>query len=366
MSSSKPTKVHSAHSGSATTMADLMKSVSSTFVSPKKGESLQGIITKLTSSEILVDIGAKTEAVVLEKDKRLLKNLLSSLKVGDKVTVSVLNPESDFGNSVVSLRRFTDDILWTKLNELLKNKEVLDVVVDDATKGGFLVTTKDGVSGFLPNSHTLFLESGQNLVGQTLKVVILELNKSLHKIIFSQKAAMADEDFENAIKGLKPEQKIDSIISNIAPFGLFTSIQIGDKYIEGFVHISELSWEKTEDIAGSYKSGDKISAVITGFDKEAKRVNLSMKRLMADPFSEKLKTYAPERKVTGTISKILSSGVLLDLEQGIEGFIRKEKIPPTITFKVGASVEATVSEVDSKKHRVVLVPVLKEKPIGYR
>ena len=366
MSSAAKSKVHSTRSGSATTMADLMKSVSSTFVSPKKGEALQGIITKLTSSEILVDIGAKTEAVVLEKDKRLLRNLLSSLKVGDKVTVSVLNPESDFGNSVVSLRRFTDDILWIRLNDLLKNKEILDVIVDDATKGGFLVTTKDGISGFLPNSHTLFLESGQNLVGKTLKAIILELNKPLHKIIFSQKAAMADDDFIKAIKDLKPEQKIDSIVSNIAPFGLFTSIQIGEKYIEGLVHISEIAWEKTEDIAKDYKSGDKITAIITGFDKDAKRVNLSIKRLVEDPFGEKLKTYIPERKVTGTISKILSNGLLLDLEEGIEGFIRKEKIPPTVTFKIGASVEATVSEVDSKKHRVVLVPVLKEKPIGYR
>ena len=356
----------SAKQSKATSMADLMKSVTTNFVSPKKGENLQATITKLTSSEILVDIGAKTEAVVLEKDKRLLRNLLSSLKVGDKVTVSVLNPESDFGNSVVSLRRFTEDILWTRLNELLKNKEVLDVTVDEATRGGFLVRTKDGVSGFLPNSHTLFLESGQNLVGQSLKAVILELNKPLHKIIFSQKAAMADSDFIKAVKDLKPEQKIDSIISNIAPFGLFTSIQIGDKYIEGFVHISEISWAKTENISEGYKPGDKITAVILGFDKESKRVNLSIKRLVDDPFSEKLKTYTPDRKVKGTISKVLSSGVMVDLEEGIEGFIRKEKIPPTVTFKAGSSIEATVSEVDSKKHRVVLVPVLKEKPIGYR
>ena len=366
MTSSAKSKVHSAHSGSATTMADLMKSVKTSFVSPKKGETLEGIITKLTASEILVDIGAKTEAVVLEKDKRLLKNLLATLKIGDKVTVGVLNPESDFGNSVVSLRKFTDDIRWTKLNELLKNKEVLDVTVDDVTKGGFLVTTKDGVSGFLPNSHTLFVESGQNLVGQTLKAVILELNKSMHKIIFSQKEAMADEDFDKLIKDLKPEQKIDTIVSNVAPFGVFTSIPVGDKHVEGFVHISEIAWEKTEDVSKEFKTGDKITALVIGFDKQAKRVNLSIKRLIADPFSEKLKTYTPEKKVTGTISKILSSGVLIDLEEGIEGFIRKEKIPPTVNFKIGASVEATVSEVDSKKHRVVLVPVLKEKPIGYR
>jgi ribosomal protein S1 len=347
-------------------MADLMKSVQTAFVSPKKGEILQGTITKLTSSEILVDIGAKTEAVVLEKDKSILRNLLSNLKPGDKVTVGVLNPESDLGNPVVSLRRFIDDKLWVRLNELQKEKQILDVVIDQITKGGYLVSTKDGVAGFLPNSHTLFLESGSNTMGQTLKAVILELNKPLHKIIFSQKAAMGDEDFDKAVKDLKPDTKIESVISNIAPFGIFTSVQVGEGHVEGFVHISEVAWEKTEDIGKDYKLGDKITALITGFDKKAKRVNLSIKRLISDPFSEQLKEYTKDRKVSGTITRILSSGVLLELEEGVEGFIRKEKIPPTVSFKVGASVEATVSEVDSRKHRVLLVPVLKEKPIGYR
>lgn len=356
----------STKSNKSLTMAELMARHTTSFVSPKKGEVLQGVITKLTAAEILVDIGAKTEAVVLEKDKSILRNLLTNLKIGDKVTVGILNPESDLGNPVVSLRRFIDDKLWVRLDQLQKEKQVLEVVIDQVTKGGFLVTTKDGISGFLPNSHTLFLESSQNLVGQTLKAVILELNKSLHKIIFSQKAAMGDEDFEKAIKGLKTDEKIESVISNIAPFGIFTSIQVGEDHIEGFVHISEVSWEKTEDIAKDYKLGDKITTLITGFDKQSKRVNLSIKRLIPDPFSEKLKEYTKDRKVTGTVSKVLSSGVLLDLEKGVEGFIRKEKIPPTVTYKAGASVEAVVSEVDSKKHRVLLVPVLKEKPIGYR
>jgi ribosomal protein S1 len=349
-----------------TTMAELMASHKSTFVSPHKSEVLEGTITKLTSSEILVDIGAKTEAVVLEKDKRILRNLLSNLKPGDKVTVSVLNPESDLGNPVVSLRRFIDDRLWVRLNSLLTAKEILDVNVDEITKGGFLVSTRDGISGFLPNSQTLFTESGQDLLGKTLKVMIIELNKPLHKIIFSQKSAMGDEDFNLAIKGLRVEQKIDSVISNIAPFGIFTSIQIDGKYIEGFVHISEIAWEKTENIGKDYKVGDKITAQITGFDKEAKRVNLSLKRLIEDPFAELLKNYTPDKKVEGTVSKAIASGILVDLEKGVEGFIRKEKIPPTVSYSVGDSIIATVSEVDGKKHRVILVPVLKEKPIGYR
>ena len=350
----------------ATSMADLMKSVQTKFISPHKGNVLEGTITKLTSSEILVDIGAKTEAVVLEKDKRILRNLLSNLKLGDKVTVSVLNPESDLGNPVVSLRRFIDDRLWVRLNTLQTTKEILDVVVSEVTKGGFLVSTKDGISGFLPNSQTLFTESGQDLLGKTLKVLIIELNKPLHKIIFSQKSAMGDDDFNQVVKDLKREQKIDSFISNIAPFGIFTSIQIGDKFIEGFVHISEISWEKTENIGKDFKVGDKITAQITGFDKDAKRVNLSLKRLTADPFEEKFKNYTQDKKVEGTVSRITATGVLVDLEEGVEGFIRKEKIPPTVSYNPGSSVIATVSEVDSRKHRVILVPVLKEKPIGYR
>ncbi len=171
----------------ATTMADLMRSAKTDFVTPRKGDVVSGIITKLTRSEILIDINAKTEGVVLEKDRQILSSILSSIEVGDKVMVSVLNPEGELGNPVVSLRRFIDDIVWEKLRSLQKNKEVLEVTVDSITKGGFLVTTQNGISGFLPNSHASTLENPQNLIGKNIKTVILELNRELHKIIFSQK-----------------------------------------------------------------------------------------------------------------------------------------------------------------------------------
>lgn len=104
----------------ATSMAELMAKSKTSIKSFKKGENVEGVVTKLTSSEILVDIGAKTEAVVLEKDKGILHSLLNTLKVGDKVSVSVLNPESDQGNPVVSLRRFIDERLWGGLEKLKK------------------------------------------------------------------------------------------------------------------------------------------------------------------------------------------------------------------------------------------------------
>lgn len=367
MSNSVATKkAHSTSSGRATTMADLMRSVKTTFVVPKKGEILQGTITKLTSSEILVDIGAKTEAIVLEKDKRLLKNLLNQIKVGDKVMVSVLNPESDLGNPVVSLRRFIEDKLWEDIERLKSEKKEFEVTIDDITKGGFLVSTKDGISGFLPNSQTQFLEVNQNQIGKKIFASLLEINRVAHKIIFSQKGAMNRQSFEKEIADLKPEQKVYATTTNITPFGIFVSLQGKEKLIEGLIHLSEISWEKLESVPQSYKVGEKIEAKITGFDKKTFKVNLSIRQLTLDLFEKELEKFAPDTKVTAKITKILTSGIILELGGNIEGFIKKEKIPPTVSFSEGQSIEGIVSEVDRKKHRIILVPALTEKPIGYR
>lgn len=349
----------------ALTMADLMKSVKTNFVSPHKGDLLEGIVNKLASSEILIDIGAKSLAVVLEKDKKILRSLLGSLKVGDKVSVSVLNPESDLGNPVVSLRRFNDARIWEKLESIQKSKEKIEVTIDEATKGGFLASTKDGINGFLPNSQVSFLDSTV-LVGKNINVCVIELSRPLRKIIFSQKATVNSEDFAKQVANIKRGEKIKATISNIAPFGIFSLLDTPDgQKIEGFVHISEVAWEKLDNIPERYKPGDEFEAQILGTDKDAKRINLSIKRLIANPFEEKLKEFVQDKKVSGTVIKVFSNGLTVDLGGGIEGIIKKEKIPPTLTYSQGSLVEATVLEVD-RNQRVVLAPVLKEKPIGYR
>lgn len=366
-STSKSSKSPSTSSGHAASMADLMKTASSSLVTPRKGAILEGKITKLTSAEILVDINAKTEAVVMEKDRNLLKKLLSMLKVGDKVSVQILNPESDTGNSVVSLRRFIDDIVWKKLDTLLKNQEPLDVVVDMSTKGGFLVTAKDGVSGFLPTSHISGLDAGSSLVGKTIKVVMLEINRPMHKIIFSQRKVLSVRDFQALIKDLAVGQKIDSIITTVANFGIFVSIPLKEgKFAEGFIHISEASWENIPDIFSKFKVGDKLKTVILDFDRDARRVNLSIKRLEKDPFEQKLDEFTVDKKLKATVIKIISTGVLLDLGDNITGIIKKEKIPVKTTYEEGQTVDVTVSSVDKKRHRVEVAPVLTTKPIGYR
>lgn len=355
----------------AASMADLMKSVSTSFVTLHKGDILKGKIKKLTSSEILIDINSKTDAVVLEKDKKNLRNILSTFKVGDEVSVSVLNPESDMGHPVVSLRRYLEDLMWEKLLNMQKNQEGLEATISEITKGGFLVSAKNGVSGFLPNSHTMFMSQSQDIVGKKINVFPLELNRVAHKIIFSQKPVLDLSAFNGLVKDLKIEQKIEAIIANVTPFGIFISIPIsGNKSVDGLIHISEISWDKVSDIDEIFSAGQKVEAVIIGIDRDAKRVDLSIKRITVDPFDEIVKKFAVDQKVAAKVTQVVPTGVVLEIEenggQKTEGFIRREKIPPNVSYEIGDKINATITQIDKRKHRIILVPVLLEKPMGYK
>lgn len=352
---------------STSLMAQLLAKHKTAVVSLKKGESVKAKITKLTNSEILVDAGAKTEAHVMEKDKKNLNTILSMFKVGDEVEVNVLNPESEYGFPVVSLRRYLGNIAWNKLEELLKSKDQIEVTVKEVTKAGFVVEADFGVSGFLPQSHT----SEQATLGHRLKVTVLEVNRKDNKVIFSQKSALSEEEFAVVTKQFKVGDKVEAVVGNVTAFGMFVVLTLPKptektKSVEGFVHISEVAWDKVDDISELYSTGQKIETVITKFDTETRKINLSVKRLTADPFDELIAQYPVDKKVTGTVSNVEESGVTVELEAGIEGFIKKDKIPPTTTYEAGQEVTATVSEHDKRKHRLLLTPVLLEKPLMYR
>ncbi len=356
----------------ASSMAELMGRAKSPVVTFNKSDIVKGVITKLTPSEILVDINAKTEAIVLEKDKRLLRNLLKTLKVGDAVNVSILNPESDYGNSVVSLRRFIDDIAWEKLKKAQQSQEKIEVIVREVARAGFMVETDFGISGFLPHSQTTLVENQQELLNKTITVYVLELNRVDKKIIFSQRPTLTTADFSKIVAGIKVGQKVNVVISTITSFGLFVALPKtkNGENIEGLIHISEIAWERTEDIESGFSVGQAIEAVVIRLDWEAKRVDLSLKRMTVDPMEEVLKKYTLEQKVTGIVTKVGESGVSLKVgekeEEIVEGIIRKEKIPVATTYEVGQKITATINEVDTKRRRLMLSPVLKEKPIGYR
>lgn len=358
--------VTSYSSSKASSMAELMAKSQATFYVPQKGKNVKGKVTKLTPSEILVDINAKTEAVVLEKEKRLLKNILQNISLGQEVEVTVLNPESEMGNPVVSLRKFLDSINWEKLAQIQKEKKALEAVVTELTRGGFVVETQSGVSGFLPNSQANLSEG--EVVGKKIQVFVWELNKTQNKIIFSQKPVVSREEFEKVTKNIKVGETMIVTVSNVTPFGLFVSLSSSEvqSVVDGLIHISEISWEKVENIENLFSQGQKIQVQVIGKDMDAKRIDLSIKRLQKDPFEESAKSFKIDQKVSGKVTNISSFGVIIDLGEGVEGLIRKEKIPPGVVYSQGQEISATVAQIDNKRRKIVLVPVLLKKTIGYR
>ncbi len=136
-----------------------------------------------------------------------MKNLLNTLKIGDKVTVSVLNPESDMGYPVVSLRRFMGDSSWERLKELQKAQKQIPVTVTEVTRGGYVVVTAEGVSGFLPHSQMAHSDVSETMLSKKLQVFVLELQRTANKVIFSQKEVLDTAEFAKVIGQLKVGRK---------------------------------------------------------------------------------------------------------------------------------------------------------------
>lgn len=355
---------------STSVMAKLLASYKSPFKSLSRGEQVEGKVTKVTRQEMLVDVNAKSEALVIEKDRRIHSILMSMLKPGDAVKAIVINPESEAGIPLVSLRKFVEAKAWDTLAGLQKDHKTLEVTVTDLTKGGYVVAADAGLTGFLPNSHMGGNQQVQ--VGQRLTVSVLELQRDENKIIFTQKITLAKEDFERLTKAFPVGHKMSAVIASIAPFGIFLSIPSKNEKtgkivnIDGLVHISEVAWEKTADISEKHAVGDNVDVVVLGYDKDAGRIDFSIKRLTEDPFEKVAKEFPVDKKLSVPVLKTVAGAVHLDLGNGSEAIIPKEKIPPTTTYEVGQEVNVTVSDIDAKRHKIFVSPVLLEKPLGYR
>lgn len=344
-------------------MAELM-SRAGTIQTLQRGQIIEGTIKKLTSKEILMDIGAKGDALVIEYDKQNLENLLSFLKVGDRARASVISPESEEGFPVVSLRRTLDDFIFKKFEKMLENDEAFEVEVTEAGRGGYLATTSEGVKGFLPASQVI---SSENLVGKKVKVKILEFDRPKKRVVFSEKALSYLMNPATIQKYVKRDALVEAQVTSVTPYGIYVVITPeAGVLIEGFVHISEIAYEHVSDIATRFKIGDKISAKVVEIDTTNKRVNLSIKATQKDAFLVARDKYKVESKVSGEVSEVRARGITLKLEDGIKGLIPADKIPTGATYKAGESVEGEVVDFDDRRRVIILSPVLKAVPIGYR
>lgn len=350
--------------GSATSMAELMARHASDFKTLKKGQTVEGIVKKLTPKEILLDIGYKSDALVIEYDKQNLENLLNLLKEGDKVVATVISPESEEGFPVLSLRRMLEEKVYGALENVYKADTTIDASVLEVTRGGYFVETPDGIKGFLPNSQLL---EGKLSQGDTAKVKVIEFDREKRRVIVSQKATHYLMNTKEIEKLVKRDSVIKGTVTLVTSYGIYLEINPQkDTLVEGFIHISEVSHQRVEGLEDKFKIGQTLDVQVIGIDSENKRVNLSLKKLEKDNFEEIKKKYEKGQTLTAKILDIKSRGVTFDIEEGVHGFMASNKVPTDTTYEVGQNVEVEVTDFDDKKRLILLTPVLKTKFVGYR
>jgi small subunit ribosomal protein S1 len=356
------------------TMEELLSMTGYALKGVKKGDVVDGVVTRVNPKEITIDIGSKTEGVVIDRELENYKEMLMALKPGDKVVCQVIVAENDRGQSVLSLRRSIFEKRWVDLAEHQKKGEAVEVILKEPVRGGILVDF-GGLRGYIPQSQLDSALSKQvdKITGRRVMAKVVEVDKDTNRLVFSQRsitegATLAKQ--KELLSALTVGESVQASITGVVPFGAFAKLTIekdGEKHdIEGLVHISEIAWEKVEDPGQYLKVGDSVKVKIIGVDSETGKLTLSLKQLLPDPWEHVLDMFEKDTTVKGTVSRVSPYGIFVTLSPGVEGLIHISKVTQGSEPKAGEEINCLIEEIQPDKRKISLSPALTEKPMGYR
>ena len=350
-------------------MAALLAQTGFKIPSVRRGQEVSGKIISASRNEILVDIGAKSEGIIFGREIAAAGDLVTKLAPGDTIEATVVQPENDAGQIVLSLRKLSGVRRWAELEEKRDSGGDIEVVAMEVNRGG-IICEYFGLRGFLPASQLLQTPSKLgDLIGKRLTVVPIEVDQATNRLIFSQKTPDRKdlEKIGKLLAKIKIGDKFSGVVSAILPFGIFVEITLSEgEKIEGLVHISEISWDKADEPTKLFTVGQEAEVIVIAKDESSGRLNLSLKQLLEDPFVAAAAAYSKDQRVTGTVSKVTPFGVFVNLEEGVEGLIHISKIGPNQSYEIGQEVECEIESVDTSARRISLAPMVTEKPILYR
>lgn len=335
----------------------------------KSGEIVEGVIVSVSPTEVLVDVGAKSEGVVpIQEIERLGRPGLEKLQVGDKIFVSVVKPEDQEGNILLSIRRAQEESDWREAEEKLESGEWFESQVAGFNKGGLIVRLGK-LRGFVPASQLAPEHQGSNeqqpeerwarLVGQKVRVKVIELNRKRKRLIFSERAAMRqwrDSQKDRLLDELREGQVLHGVVSSLSDFGAFVDVGGAD----GLIHLSELSWNRAARPQDVLRVGQEVDVYVLSVDRENKRIALSLKRLEPEPWSNVENRYYVGQLVEGTVTKLSSFGAFALVDGEIEGLIHiselsKDRINhPKEVVREGEQYVMRIIRIDSKRRRMGL------------
>ena len=325
-------------------------------IAARTGEVVTGVIKKITSYGMFVDVGGADGLVhYKEISYKGPINPASLYKEGDSVDVKIISYDKDKKHLSLSIKAAQPDP-WSEIKEGLSVGDAIRVTVSNIEPYGAFVDLGNDVEGFLHISEISWDKNISNpkdfiKEGESIDVEVIEINHDTRRLRVSLKNLLA-KPFDE----FKAEHKVGDILKgeivSITEFGAFVKIPTKSSFVEGLLHNEDASWDRGKRCKDFLKVGEKIEVKLIKIDDKAGKISLSLKELQDSPIADFASKHKVGDKVTGSIKDVKDFGAFVELVGGVEALIRKEDA--TDELSVGASIEAAIADIDKSKARIRL------------
>ena len=328
----------------------------------EKGQVRKGIVKNITDFGAFIDLGGVDGLLhITDMSYKRINHPTEMLQLGQEVEVMVLDFNDKKERISLGMKQLKPHP-WKDIAERYPEGAIVKGKVVSITDYGAFVELDSGVEGLIHVSEMSWTQHVKHpskilTVGQEVEAVVLKVEEDAERISLGMKQLESDP-WDSIETELPPGARVVGEIRNIASFGAFVEIKEG---VDGLIHVSDMSWTKKITHPNEMvKKGDKVECVVLAVDKEKRRISLSMKHLTEDPWDTIDSTYPVNSEVKGKIVRMLDRGVVVELADGIEGFIPVSKLTaeyikvPADAFKVGDEVPAVVTEIDQNNRKIFL------------
>ncbi|HBR67462.1 MAG TPA: 30S ribosomal protein S1 [Opitutae bacterium] len=335
-------------------MEELLQS--STVDNLVEGSIIKGTIIEIRPTEVVIDIGGKSEGIVNANEFVDI----SELQVGSEIEVFLEKLEDREGNPVVSFDKAEQKKNWEKIVENCEEGSIIQGRVRSKVKGGLIVSI--GVDSFMPASQ-IDVQPPKNLdqyVGQTYDFKVIKINLDRKNIVVSRRELIEEQRMEKRralLDEVKPGDTRRGQVKNITDYGAFVDLD----GLDGLLHITDMSWGRINHPSEMVKQGEEIEVMIIEIDRERERVSLGLKQLANNPWEKIEERYPVGTTVAGKVVNLVPYGAFIEIEEGVEGLVHVTELSwtkriskPSEVLRIGEEIQAVVLGVQKEEQKISL------------
>nr|WP_269845170.1 30S ribosomal protein S1 [Coraliomargarita sinensis] len=322
----------------------------------EEGSIIQGTIIEIRPTEVVVDIGGKSEGIVHASEFVDM----SELQVGSEIEVFLEKLEDKEGNPVISFDKAEQKKNWEKIVENCEEGSVIQGRVRSKVKGGLIVSI--GVDSFMPASQ-IDVQPPKNLdqyVGQTYDFKVIKINLDRKNIVVSRRELIEEQRMEKRralLENVKPGDTRRGQVKNITDYGAFVDLD----GLDGLLHITDMSWGRIQHPSEMLKQGEEVEVMIIEIDRERERVSLGLKQLQDNPWDRIEERFPIGSTVKGKVVNLVPYGAFIEIQEGVEGLVHVTELSwtkriskPGEVLRIGEEVEAVILGIQKDEQKISL------------